>query len=96
MEVSLKRLQVRRIPKTKKAKHNLIDERQILQTSISSVVNCVQKLHASLVMDLNEILQSLLLKITDKESTENEQSKSQMMQFLWHTCIPLHSIQTQL
>lgn len=38
VEVSLKRLQARRVPKTKKYKHNLIEERKILQTSISSVI----------------------------------------------------------
>ena len=96
VEVSLKRLQARRIPTTKKYKHNLIEERKILQTSISSVIQCVQRQHVLLAHDLNEILQILLIKITDKEQSVDidEQTKSQFMQLLWHTCIPLHSVQS--
>ena len=51
-----------------------------------------------LAHDLNEILQVLLIKITDKERSVDidEQTKSQFMQLLWHTCIPLHSVQSKL
>lgn len=51
-----------------------------------------------LAHELNEILQVLLIKITDKERSVDidEQTKSQFMQLLWHTCIPLHSVQSEL
>ena len=44
------------------------------------------------------MIQILLLKITDKESAEvhDEYTRSQFMQFLWHACIPLFSIQGRL
>ena len=64
----------------------------MLNNSTTSIIKCVDKLHSALVMDLNEILEVLLIKITDKESQEGEQTKSQLMQFLWHVCVPLHSI----
>ena len=40
----------------------------------------------------------MLIKITDKERSVDidEQTKSQFMQLLWHTCIPLHSVQSEL
>lgn len=43
-------------------------------------------------MEISEIIQVILIKIIDKESMETEENKSQLMQFLWHICVPLYSI----
>jgi len=42
--------------------------------------------------EIGELLEVILIKIIDKQSFENEETKSQLIQFLWHVCVPLHSI----
>ena len=44
VETSLKRLERRRVPKTKSYKHNLLQERNKLTRSTQNVFKCIQKL----------------------------------------------------
>jgi len=39
------------------------------------------------------ILKSLLLKTTSKESVEDGETKACLIQFLWHVCVPWHAKQ---
>lgn len=79
VEVSLKRLNSRRVPKTKKYKHNLNEERQLLYDSTSKVYSCVKKLQDPIRSELQEILTSLMMRITSKESMEDEETKASLI-----------------
>ena len=83
VELSLKRLKSRRVPKTKKYKHNLIEERQTLLNSSKAVFDIVQKLLLPLRSDVSDLLQSLLFRVTNKESIEEEGVKSHLLGYIW-------------
>ena len=96
VEVSLKRLHSRRMPATKKYKHNLNEERQLLQDSANSVYACVKKLQAPLFKEFQEIQYDLLRRVTSKESLEDEETKASLVQFLWQVSLPLYCIESSI
>ena len=95
VELSLKRLSSRRVPKTKKYKHNLIEERQTLEKSAKCIIDSIWLLQksATLSQDLLELLNLMLSKFSDKEDPVDEQAKGQFIEFIWHVCVPLQMIE---
>ena len=56
---------------------------------------CIQKLQSPLHKEFQDILDNVLIRITSKESTEDENSKANLVQFLWHVVVPLYTLQNR-
>ena len=97
--MSLKRLQSRRVPKTRKYKHNLQEERHRLQQATQSVMTSVERLQRAVLRedDIHQILHIVLAQIIDKNVDDigvDEQTKGHLVEFMWQICIPLHMIES--
>lgn len=94
VEISLKRLKSRRVPKSKKYKTILDEERERLETSALNLFKGIERLQAALISDFPELLQILLDRLLEKTGNQEEEqaNNSQLLQFIWQVCVPLYSM----